>query len=36
MTGTICVIGEGSPSKDPDLKTENGKIVRFEKLKEIT
>ena len=35
MTGTICVIGEGSPSKDPDLKTENGKIVRFEKLKEM-
>ena len=35
MAGTICVIGEGSPSKDPDLKTENGKIVRFEKLKEM-
>ena len=35
MVGTICVIGEGSPSKDPDLKTENGKIVRFEKLKEM-
>ena len=35
MAGTICVIGEGSPSKDPELKLENGKIVRFEKLKEM-
>ncbi|MBR5980858.1 MAG: FMN-binding glutamate synthase family protein [Firmicutes bacterium] len=35
MAGTICVIGEGAPSKDPDMKMENGKIVRFEMLKEM-
>ncbi len=35
MAGTICVIGEGCPSKDPDLKKENGKIVRFNMLKEM-
>ena len=36
MAGVCCVIGEGSPSKDPDLQLdENGKIVRFEKLKEM-
>lgn len=35
MAGTICVIGEGCPSKDPDLVLENGKIVKFEKLKEM-
>ncbi|MCR5482040.1 MAG: FMN-binding glutamate synthase family protein [Clostridia bacterium] len=35
MAGTICVIGEGSPSKDPGLVLENGKIKKFEKLKEM-
>lgn len=35
IAGTICVIGEGSPSKDPDLRLENGRIVKFEKLKEM-
>lgn len=32
MAGVSCVIGEGSPSKDPDIAFENGKIVKFEKL----
>jgi len=35
MIGTVCVIGEGSPSKDPNLQYKNGKIVRFEILKEM-
>ena len=36
MAGVCCVIGEGSPSKDPNLQLDaNGKIVRFEKLKEM-
>lgn len=35
MAGVSCVIGEGSPSKDPDLVMENGRIVKFEKLKEM-
>ncbi len=36
MAGICCVIGEGAPSKDPDLQLdEKGKIVRFEKLKEM-
>ncbi len=35
MAGTVCVIGEGSPSKDPELVLENGKIVKFEKLREM-
>lgn len=35
MIGTVCVIGEGAPSKDPDLVMENGKIKKFEKLKEM-
>lgn len=35
MAGTICVIGEGCASKDPDLKLENGKIVKFDKLGEM-
>lgn len=35
MAGVSCVIGEGSPSKDPDLVMENGKIVKFEKLNEM-
>ena len=35
MAGVSCVIGEGSPSKDPDLVMENGKIVKFDKLNEM-
>lgn len=36
MAGVCCVIGEGSPSKDPDLQLDaRGKIVCFEKLKEM-
>lgn len=35
MIGTVCVIGEGASSKDPNLVMENGKIVKFEKLKEM-
>ena len=35
MAGVSCVIGEGSPSKDPELVMEKGKIVRFDKLTEI-
>lgn len=35
MAGTVCVIGEGSPSKDPHVEYRNGKIVRFEMLKEM-
>ncbi|MGI6450765.1 MAG: glutamate synthase-related protein [Desulfitobacteriia bacterium] len=36
MAGTICVIGEGSPSKDPKLQfDEQGKISSFPLLREI-
>ena len=35
MAGVNCVIGEGSPSKDPNLVYDHGKIVKFEKLKEM-
>ena len=35
MAGVNCVIGEGSPSKDPKLVYENGKIVKFERLSEM-
>lgn len=35
MIGTVCVIGEGSPSKDPDVQYKDGKIVRFEMLKKM-
>jgi len=36
MAGTICVIGEGSPGKDPALELdENGRITKFEKLNEM-
>lgn len=35
MAGTLCVIGEGAPSKDPSLKIEKGKIADFPFLKEI-
>ena len=36
MAGVCCVIGEDSPGKDPDLQLDaNGRIVRFEKLKEM-
>ncbi|NCD11664.1 MAG: FMN-binding glutamate synthase family protein [Epsilonproteobacteria bacterium] len=36
MAGICCVIGENSPSKDPNLQRDiNGKIVHFEKLKEM-
>ena len=35
MIGTVCVIGEGSASKDPDTRYENGKIMRFELLNEM-
>lgn len=35
MIGTVCVIGEGAPSKDPNLQYKNGKIIRFEALKEM-
>ena len=35
MAGVCCVIGEGSPSKDPALKMRNGKIAEFPYLNEI-
>ncbi len=35
MIGTICVIGEGAPSKDPKLEKKDGKIVRFDMLNEM-
>lgn len=36
MAGVCCVIGEGSPGKDPNLQLDaDGKIVRFEKLREM-
>ena len=35
MAGVVCVIGEGSRTKDPDLKIENGKVVKFDALKTI-
>lgn len=35
MAGVCCVIGEGSPSKDPALKMRNGKIEEFRYLNEI-
>jgi hypothetical protein len=36
MAGVCCVIGEGAPSKDPNLQLNaGGKIVQFEKLKEM-
>ena len=35
MAGVTCVIGEGSPSKDPALTYENGKITHFPHLGEI-
>ena len=35
MAGVCCVIGEGCPSKDPDLQYENGKIVKFNMLGEM-
>jgi len=36
MAGICCVIGEGSPKKDPNLQLDaNGKIIKFEKLKEM-
>lgn len=35
MAGTICVIGEGCPGKDPDLEKKDGRIVRFDKLREM-
>lgn len=35
MAGTLCVIGEGSPSKDGDLKMKNGKITHFPYLNKI-
>lgn len=36
MAGVCCVIGEGSPSKDSNLKLDsNGKIIKFDKLKEM-
>ena len=36
MAGICCVIGENAPSKDPELQLDgNGKIVHFEKLKEM-
>ena len=27
MAGTVCVIGEGSPSKDPHVEYRNGKMI---------
>lgn len=35
MAGVVCVIGEGSRTKDPELKIENGKVVKFDALKTI-
>ncbi len=35
MAGTVCVIGEGAASKDPNVLYENGKIVRFDMLNEM-
>ncbi|MDY3868834.1 MAG: glutamate synthase-related protein [Pyramidobacter sp.] len=35
MAGVNCVIGEGSPSKDPNLEYTDGKISKFEKLNEM-
>lgn len=35
MAGTLCVIGEGSPSKDSNLEMENGKITAFPYLNTI-
>ncbi|MBE6994781.1 MAG: FMN-binding glutamate synthase family protein [Ruminococcaceae bacterium] len=35
MIGTICVIGEGCPSKDPNLEKKDGKIVRFDMLNDM-
>lgn len=35
MAGTICVIGEGAPSKDSNAKFENGKITSFPMLRTI-
>lgn len=35
MAGVCCVIGEGSPSKDPALQMVNGKIKKFTHLKTI-
>lgn len=35
MAGVCCVIGEGSPSKDPALQMRNGKIAEFPYLNEI-
>ncbi|MEG1782544.1 MAG: FMN-binding glutamate synthase family protein, partial [Oscillospiraceae bacterium] len=35
MAGVCCVIGEGCPSKDPNLQYKDGKIVKFEMLGEM-
>ncbi len=35
MIGTVCVIGEGSPSRDPNVEKVNGRIVRFDMLNEM-
>ena len=32
MIGTICVIGENAPGKDPNVEYKNGKITRFDML----
>ena len=32
MAGVTCVIGEESRDKDPDLKIENGKVVKFDTI----
>lgn len=35
MAGVCCVIGEGSPSKDPNIEYTDGKITKFEMLGEM-
>ena len=35
IMGTVCVIGEGSMSKDSNAKLENGKVVQFDMLKDM-
>lgn len=35
MIGTVCVIGESSPGKDPNFEYKNGKITRFDMLTQI-
>ena len=35
MAGTICTIGEHATNNDPNLVRENGKVVKFDLLKEV-